>query len=240
MNLIRRTAAIVLVGAFALSACGGSDDPVVAIPETDDSTGTSSSTVLDPNRPDATVASELPDGFEGLIGPLEVIGEVLPPLDTDDFTADAAAGTAAPVLVGLNYDGETVRIDATVSGPTMVVFLAHWCPHCNAEIPVLNQLRDDNRIPDEVNVVAVSTAIRPGQPNFPPDEWLDDTNWTFPVIADGVDMELQTFIGADAFGVTGFPFTTLIDADGNVAARWSGGRNPNEIASLLASLPNVA
>ena len=23
-------------------------------------------------------------------------------------------------------------------GPMMVVFLAHWCPHCNAEIPVLN------------------------------------------------------------------------------------------------------
>ena len=30
----------------------------------------------------------------------------------------------------------------------MVVFLAHWCPHCNAEIPVLNEWRDSGEIPD--------------------------------------------------------------------------------------------
>ena len=42
------------------------------------------------------------------------------------------------------------------------------------------------------------------------------------LIADGVDMQRQTFIAADAYGLSGFPFITLIGSDGNVLARWSG------------------
>jgi thiol-disulfide isomerase/thioredoxin len=223
------------VGALALvSACGDGDDDASA---SDDGL---TSIVVPDDGPDATISPDLPDAFVGLVGPVEVIGDKLPPLETQDFTADPAVGTPAPIVVGLGYDGKTVRIDAKAAGPTMVVFLAHWCSHCNAEIPVLNSLRDDDRIPDEVNVVGVSTAIRPGEPNFPPDQWLDDKDWTWAAMADGVDMENETFIAADAFGLTGFPFTTLIDANGNVAARWSGGRPPSEIASLVAALPDVA
>ena len=233
MNTIRRSAALALVGALALvSACGGGDD--------DTASASLDSVVVPEDGPDATIAPDLPEAFEGLVGPVEVIGDTLPVLVSQDFTADPVRGTAAPVVVGLGYDGETVRIDAAEDGPTMVVVLAHWCSHCNAEIPVLNQLRDDGRIPDEVNVIGVSTALNPGQPNFPPDEWLDDKDWTWPAMADGVDMVEETFIAADAFGVSGFPFVALIDADGNIAARWSGGRPPSEIASLVGALPDVA
>ena len=235
MNTTRRSAALALVGALVLvSACGGGDD------DTSAASGGLTSIVVPDDGPDATVAPDLPAMLVGLIGPVEVIGDKLPLLETQDFTADPAVGTPAPVIVGLGYDGKTVRIDAEQSGPTMVVFLAHWCSHCNAEIPVLNSLRDDDRIPDEVNVIGVSTAISTGQPNFPPDQWLDDKDWTWPAMADGVDMETETFIAAEAFGLTGYPFTTLIDANGNVAARWSGGRPPSEIASLVASLPGLA
>ena len=109
----------------------------------------------------------------------------------------------------------------------MVVFLAHWCPHCNAEIPVINELRDAGRVPAGVNVVAVSTAVSPGQPNFPPSKWLDDKDWTYPAMADGVDMVNETFIASNAFGVTGFPFITLIDANGS-GGRPLVGRAPGE------------
>jgi thiol-disulfide isomerase/thioredoxin len=231
----RRTAAATLAAVLALSACGGSSGPIA-----DPATTGPVDTLPDPDGPNATVAPDIPDEFEDLIGPVEVIGDALPPLVNEDQSADPAVGTPAPVLVGVGYDGRAVRIDAKQSGPTMVVFLAHWCSHCNAEIPVLNDLRDDGRIPDSVNVVAVSTAVTPGQPNFPPDEWLDKKDWTYPAIADGIDMQSESFIGASAFGVSGFPFIALIDASGDVAARWSGGRDPNEIASELASLPGIA
>ena len=49
---------------------------------------------------------------------------------------------------GYDYDGNETTIDPATDGPTMVVLLAHWCPHCNAEIPVLNEWRDSGEIPD--------------------------------------------------------------------------------------------
>ena len=180
--------------------------------------------------------NELPQEVADVMRPVEVIGAALPQLATTDISADPAVGTPAPVLVGEDYAGQPVRIDAAVSGPTMVVVLAHWCPHCNDEIPVLNQLRDDGRIPEGVNVVAVSSLINPSAPDFPPDTWIDDMDWTYPVLADGVDLELDAFVGANALGVSGVPFTTLIDADGNVAARWAGARPPDEIVSQLEAL----
>ncbi len=116
------------------------------------------------------------------------------------------------------------------------MFLAHLCPHCNSEIPRLNQLRDEGRIPEAVNLIAISSAIDPAAPNFPPDVWIADMDWTYPVLADGIDLERGLFIGSDAFGTSGFPFTVLIDGDGNVAARWAGERDPEEIVTLLDAL----
>lgn len=247
---MNRSATLALVGALAfVSACGSSDatdggagavPEVTAADAADPVVTAADAATPDAGGPNATISPEIPANLVGEIGPVEVIGDALPPLTTQDFTADPAVGTAAPVLVGLGFDGATVRIDAATDGPTMVVFLAHWCPHCNAEIPVINELRDAGRVPAGVNVVAVSTAVSPGQPNFPPSKWLDDKDWTYPAMADGVDMVNETFIASNAFGVTGFPFITLIDANGVVVARWSGERPASEIASLLAALPKVA
>ena len=246
MNVSRRVIALLVVGSLGIVACGN-DDPVAAPADpaepgdaatVDAATAVDSSTDAAPalpgDGPDATIDPEVPDDFLPAIGPVEVIGASLPALTTEDMAADPAVGMAAPVLVGEGYDGSTVRVNATAAGPTMVVFLAHWCPHCNDEIPRINELRDAGRLPAALNVVAVSTASNPGRPNFPPGEWLDDMDWTFPAMADGIDTTRETFIGADAFGVTGFPFTALIDANGEVTARWSGGREPDEIVALIS------
>lgn len=242
MNLPRRLIALGLAGALALAACGN-DDPVAApadepAAETGDGAAdpsTSNPSALPSSGPDATIPADVPEEFLPAIGPVEVIGDSLPFLDTIDVVSDPAIGTPAPVLVGEAYDGSTVRIDASAAGPTMVVFLAHWCPHCNDEIPRINGLRDDGRLPAELNVVGVATASNPGRPNFPPDQWLDDKDWSYDTMADGIDTEREVFIASEAFGVSGFPFVTLIDGNGDVAARWSGGVEPDALVELLAT-----
>jgi thiol-disulfide isomerase/thioredoxin len=186
--------------------------------------------------PSPTPPDEQPQALADVTRPVEVVGDPLPTLATADPAADPAIGTKAPVLVGEDYTGQPVRIDAAESGPTMVVVLAHWCPHCNVEIPRLNQLRDLDRIPDRVNVVAISSLINPSRANFPPDTWISQMDWTYAVLADGVDPDRDVFIGADAFGVSGVPFVTLIDGDGMVAARWAGESDPDQIVSLLDEL----
>lgn len=194
--------AVVAIAAVALS--GGSDDEDAA------------STV----PPTSTSASELGEAM------VEVDGEPLTPLPEEG--ADPAVGTAAPALSGFDYSGDPVDITPGSGGPMMVVFLAHWCPHCNDEVPVLQQWQADGGIPDDLQVVGVSTAARPDAPNYPPGEWLAEKGWDWPVLADDASST-----AAQAYGLTYFPFLTFIDADGNVEAR-AYGELPIEELQLLA------
>ena len=168
-----------------------------------------------------------------VLGDVTVTGDVLP--DLPDSGDDPAIGLTAPVVTGADYDGNPVTIDATTDGPTMVIVLAHWCPHCNAEVPRINQLRDEGRIPDGVQIAAVSSGVSPDRPNYPPDEWITDVGWTFPVIADGPDAT-GGFAGAGAYGTTGFPFVVLLDGDGVVVDRWAGERDITDLESALQAL----
>lgn len=253
----RRLAVAVAATMLVAAACGGGDDAeadpaagaTAATATTADDTSATDPPVTDApatstgstavpaavEGPVSTISPEIPEEFLPAIGPVDLGGAPLPPLESDDVTADPAVGAPAPTLVGLDYDGNPVRVDAAQDGPTLVVFLAHWCPHCNAEIPVLNELRDAGRFPDGLNIVAVSTAANAGRPNFPPGQWLEDKDWTYPAMADGVDVEAQSFIAADAYGVNAFPFVTLIDGDGDVAARWAGERTADEWVDLIGT-----
>ena len=63
---------------------------------------------------------------------VEATGEILSALE--DPNNDPARGAVAPVLKGFAFDGTPLTI-APTGKPMMVVFLAHWCSHCNAEVP---------------------------------------------------------------------------------------------------------
>lgn len=174
----------------------------------------------------ATTAGDLAsptvgDAVDPLNATVVVDGEVLEPLR--DEGADPAIGVAAPALSGTDYDGRAVTVTPGEDGPTLLVFLAHWCPHCNAEIPVLNEWRDSGGVPGDLRIVGVSTAVVDDRPNYPPGEWLEEMDWQWDVIADGPASSADGLPPAGrAYGVTAFPFFVLLDDDGNVAARGSG------------------
>jgi len=260
VNARHRLVAVGLAGAFALTACGGEttvgsvpstpagSDSTDSAPNGSDSTapatdgapdpadsadGTSNPTTAPAGDPVPTIAPDVPDAFLDGVGPIAIVGDALPPYPEQG--EDPAVGMVAPVLIGETTDGEPVRIDAAVDGPTWIVFLAHWCPHCNDEIPQINQLRDSGRIPEGLNVVGVSTAYSPERPNWPPDEWLVNKDWTFTAVNDGIDMEAGSFIAAKEFGIGGFPFSILLDGDGVVITRWSGERGADELATMLSN-----
>jgi len=238
---------------LVLAACGGGDEPVAATePETaapattsDTETTSGTETASAPGTegtsdeasdvvdgPKSTLSPEIPPAFSEGVSPVDVVGDPLPTFP--DGGDDPAIGMAAPTLVGYDLDGEPIRIDPSADGPMMLVFLAHWCSHCNAEVPRLNELRDAGRFPDDLGIVAIATGSRPDAPNWPPTSWLEDTmDWTYPALLDGFDMDLQTYIAFNAYGVVGFPTIVLIDGDGNVAYRWSGERDPDEVMSLI-------
>ena len=158
--------------------------------------------------------------------PVEVTGEALAPFE--DPAADPAVGQASPVVNGQGFDGTAMTIGGAGDKPTLLVFLAHWCPHCNREVPEVIKLNDAGGIPADLDVVGISTAVASDRPNYPPSEWIVDKGWPFPTMADSENSEALT-----AFGGTGFPFLVMVDSDGTVLARQSGESTADELGAWI-------
>ncbi len=119
----------------------------------------------------------------------------------------------------------TIKADGR---PKVVVFVAHWCPHCQREVPRLSEYLRDNPVPAGVEIVTVATGTTADRPNHPPSEWLERENWPGPVLADSEDAKT-----AEAFGLSAYPFFVAVDKDGKVVARTSGELTTDQFAELL-------
>jgi thiol-disulfide isomerase/thioredoxin len=160
---------------------------------------------------------------------ITVTGEALPAFDSVSSATDAAIGLPAPVVSGKGFTGTEITTDGAGT-PTLLVFLAHWCPHCQREVPLLVQWEKDGKTPTGVDVIAVATGTDPANPNFPPSEWLarEEFPALWPVIADSSDKK-----AADAFGLSGYPYFVLVDAQGNVFKRLSGEIPMDELTAII-------
>lgn len=165
----------------------------------------------------------LPTGFT-----VEIDGAPLVPLATSG--ADSAIGSPIPEVTSVDFDGNSTSI--TIDGtPKVILFLAHWCPHCQAEVPALQAYIDENPLPDGVDFVSVSTSVDRARPNYPPNAWLEEEGWTQRVVMDDSDSSI-----AAAYGLPAFPYYVFVDADGNVLSRITGEQPPEAIASAIEAL----
>jgi cytochrome c biogenesis protein CcmG, thiol:disulfide interchange protein DsbE len=130
-------------------------------------------------------------------------------------TGDPAVGMPAPQVRGSDFDGMPVAIEND-GRPKVVLFLAHWCPHCQREVALVQDWVDNGAVPDGVDLLSVATSIDPAAPNYPPDAWFQREGWTVPVIVD------PTNSVASAYGLSAFPYWVFIGPDGAVRARTVG------------------
>lgn len=158
-------------------------------------------------------------------GVVQVSGAALPPLP--DGGADPAVGAVAPTMRSERPNGAITVEPGEDGEPTMLVFLAHWCPHCQRELPRIVELADDGAL-DGIRTVAVLIATDESRPNFPPSAWLDRERWTGEEFYDDADG-----LAASAYGVSSFPFLVFLDADGKVVQRMSGEQEPEAIISAV-------
>lgn len=173
-----------------------------------------------------SVATETPADPSNAYGTVSVQGDPLPVLA--DPQSDLAPGLVAPTLTGTTPDGTTLTI-----GPDgrakILVFLAHWCPHCQAEVPRLTEYLRQTGGDPAVDVYGIATSTSQARPNFPPTEWLAREGWPAPVILDD-----QQNTAGRAFGVASFPTWVIVDGSNRVLARLTGELGSEAFPGLFA------
>lgn len=153
----------------------------------------------------------------------------------DGTGTDEAIGEQVPTISGTDFDGMRRTLANNDGIARAYVVVAHWCPHCRAEVPRLVTWAKEHELPAGVEVVAVSTSVDDGQPNFPPAAWLAEEEWPFRVIADD---EVGT--AAAALGVEGFPFLVFADQHGIVQQRFSGEMPIGEFGAAIEDITPTA
>lgn len=161
-------------------------------------------------------------------GAIDVLGTPLADAPASGSgAADTAIGATIPTIKGETFDGSQMTI-APDGKPQIIMVVAHWCPHCQAEVPRLQDWLDTNGMPADVELVTLATANDPTQANFPAAPWLRKEGWSVPTMLDDKDDRA----GA-ALGVTGFPTFIVVDKDGKVVFRTSGEITMAQWESLL-------
>lgn len=143
---------------------------------------------------------------------------------SDDCKADddPAVGEAAPTFRSVDPSGAPVG--PLEDGAVTIVFVAHWCEFCQADLPALLDAAES------LPIVLVSTAQDPSAGNWPPSRWLGEAGWDGLLVVDDVEVSI-----ASAFGVSALPYYVVLDDAGTVVRRASGSKTAAEIIDLATT-----
>ena len=150
--------------------------------------------------------------------PTEAAAEAIPEETQPETTEPAEPEpVAAPDFTVLDWDGNEVNFSDYLGKPIVLNFWAHWCGPCQMEMPEFNAAYE--RLGGEVTFLMVheGAAVEDGK------EKVTEGGYTFPVVFD-VDGSAGSL-----YGITAYPTSFFIDADGNLQAYYMGAMD----ASLL-------
>lgn len=178
------------------------------------------------------IAGEQPVDDSVAFGEVTIEGENLPFFEVG--AADPAAGMTAPTVTGEDFDGNEITI-----GPDgrakIIVMLAHWCPHCQAEVPVIQDWVESGGLPEGVDlygVTVLTNRVRDGS-TWPPQDWLAEEGWTSPTVKDDEEESVVT-----AYGLSSTPTYVVLGPDNENLGRLAGEigvQGLNQIASTAQS-----
>jgi hypothetical protein len=84
-------------------------------------------------------------------------------------------------------------------------------------VPLVQDWIDNGNLPDDVDMYSITVSTDQLRPNWPPQEWLEEENWSVPVV---MDDEIGTV--STSFGMSGTPFYVVLDGENKVVRRASG------------------
>jgi thiol-disulfide isomerase/thioredoxin len=189
---------------------------VDAVDEKVDELATGSLTAPSASGASAAVAPSVPTGY-------------LPPFEQGQ--PDAALGMVLGDVAGIEYYSDTeLIIDPTDGTARAWLIWAHWCPHCQRELPPLSDwyAESADQYPN-VELISVSSSIDPTRGN-PLEPYLEELQLPFPVI---VDPDLRL---AEQFGLSAYPFWVFTAGDGTTLLRIAGFLEIDQVADIFGQL----
>jgi len=124
-------------------------------------------------------------------------------------------------LTGLDGKKVTVGKNKKV---TVINFWATWCPPCRTEFPELVSFSQKNK--DTVQFYSVN--LQEDEPKI--SAFFNTGGYSLPVL---MDADGQV---AKLFRITAIPTTIVVDADGIIRYRKSGGVTENELETIIKKL----
>lgn len=125
----------------------------------------------------------------------------------------------APTFITKTIKGEEFSLQFNNSNATIITFWASWCPPCRKELPILDEISNENT---HVRIIGVNIDgdIRDAE------KFIDQYNISFISVID------EDFITIK-YGVSKIPETFFIDQNGQIISRVSGNLTKDKIKNLI-------
>ena len=144
-------------------------------------------------------------------------------------TAVAADGARALPWQGTGANGESIRFDPDhLQRPAVLLFWATWCPYCKALMPHVQTVYDAAG-KARLDVYAIDIK-EDGEKD--PVATLHERKLGFTLVRDGDPV-------AALYGVKGTPGLFLVDAQGEIVYKRSGGEEPAQVEAALRGKLNL-
>jgi thiol-disulfide isomerase/thioredoxin len=120
-------------------------------------------------------------------------------------------GEKAPSFTAKTVNGGSVSVGDGGAPATMLVFFASWCPHCNREAPIINEIEDQY---DDLQLVMVGIDSTQGDNPEKVREFVERYHIESPTVYD-------PSLGPE-YRVTGYPTVYVLDRNNKVVGATAG------------------
>ncbi len=150
-----------------------------------------------------------------------------PTLIPEPTKAPIVTNTAANFTVQ-DYSGNNVSLSSFFGKPIVINFWASWCGPCKSEMPAFQSVYQDYKNDVVFLMVNMVDGYRETKENGY--KYIKGQGFTFPVYYDVKQS------AAYAYGITSYPTTYFIDANGNVANYTKGSMSESTLRRQVQSL----
>ncbi len=129
-------------------------------------------------------------------------------------------GDKAPDFVLNKMNGDEMALSSLKGQKVFLNFWASWCPPCQAEMPDIQKLYQED------NNVAI-LAVNLQEENKKVINFMFSNNYTFPVVMDKTGQVARDYL------VRGIPTTYILDEDGILMNKASGALSYEQMLEML-------